>query len=48
MRPSAIRGGRRGALSGHVLQAPVTFPVGLCGNTVDVIGPSNPVSGESG
>ncbi|WP_328452295.1 chaplin [Streptomyces sp. NBC_00386] len=39
--------GSPGVLSGNQVAAPVDLPVELCGNTLDVIGIANPVSGNS-
>ncbi|NEB79358.1 chaplin, partial [Streptomyces sp. SID14478] len=36
-----------GVASGNSIQAPVNVPVNLCGNTVNVIGLLNPVTGNS-
>lgn len=35
-----------GVLSGNTAQLPVHVPVGVCGNTVDVIGLLNPAFGS--
>jgi hypothetical protein len=39
--------GSPGVVSGNNLQAPVTVPVELCGNTFDFIGLMNPVYGNA-
>ncbi|MFE7775415.1 chaplin [Streptomyces sp. NPDC057445] len=39
--------GSPGVLSGNAVQAPVHVPVGVCGNTVSVIGLLNPASGSA-
>lgn len=39
--------GSPGVLSGNTVQVPVDIPVNVCGNTVDVVGLLNPVSGNS-
>ncbi|MFJ8084448.1 chaplin [Streptomyces sp. NPDC096205] len=36
-----------GVLSGNSVQAPVSAPVNVCGNTVDVVGALNPAMGNS-
>lgn len=36
--------GSRGVASGDTVQAPVHVPVGVCGNTVTVIGLRNPAA----
>ncbi|MFF0446825.1 chaplin [Streptomyces sp. NPDC004609] len=36
-----------GVLSGNVLQVPVNIPVGVCGNTVNVIALLNPTFGNA-
>ncbi|MER5200007.1 chaplin [Streptomyces sp. NPDC002755] len=38
--------GSPGVLSGNNIQAPVSVPVNLCGNTVDVVGLLNPAMGN--
>ncbi|MFI7096144.1 chaplin [Streptomyces lydicus] len=37
-----------GALSGNALRVPAHTPVGVCGNTVDIIGLLNPAFGNNG
>ncbi|MEU2156918.1 MULTISPECIES: chaplin [unclassified Streptomyces] len=37
--------GSPGVLSGNTAQVPVHVPVGVCGNTVSVVGLLNPASG---
>ncbi|MFD4142283.1 chaplin [Streptomyces sp. NBC_00390] len=39
--------GSPGVLSGNLVQAPVHVPVGVCGNTVSVIGLLNPAAGNT-
>ncbi|MFF9405716.1 chaplin [Streptomyces anandii] len=39
--------GSPGVLSGNVIQVPVSVPVNLCGNTVDVVGVLNPAFGNT-
>jgi ChpA-C len=39
--------GSPGVLSGNTVQAPVHVPVGVCGNTVSVIGLLNPAFGDA-
>ncbi|WP_149184465.1 chaplin [Streptomyces sp. TRM49041] len=36
-----------GVISGNAAQAPIHIPVGLCGNTADVIGALNPAFGNA-
>jgi hypothetical protein len=36
-----------GVLSGNSVQAPVSAPVNVCGNTVDIVGALNPATGNS-
>ncbi|MBM9505780.1 chaplin [Actinacidiphila acididurans] len=36
-----------GVLSGNEVQAPIHVPVGLCGDTVDVVGLLNPSFGST-
>ncbi|MEU1014767.1 chaplin [Streptomyces sp. NPDC005900] len=38
--------GSPGVVSGNVIQVPVHVPVNVCGNTIDVVGLLNPVSGN--
>jgi hypothetical protein len=38
--------GSPGVLSGNSVQAPVDVPVNICGNSIDVVGISNPVFGN--
>ncbi|RBM23871.1 chaplin [Streptomyces sp. PT12] len=38
--------GSPGVLSGNAVQIPVSIPVNLCGNTVDIIGLLNPAFGN--
>ncbi|WP_323055296.1 MULTISPECIES: chaplin [Streptomyces] len=38
--------GSPGVLSGNTVQAPVSVPVNVCGNTVDVVGVLNPAIGN--
>lgn len=38
--------GSPGVLSGNNLQVPVSVPINLCGNTIDVIGVLNPAFGN--
>ncbi|GGL70331.1 membrane protein [Streptomyces fumigatiscleroticus] len=35
-----------GVLSGNVTQVPVSVPINVCGNTVDVVGALNPAFGD--
>ncbi|MEU2156917.1 chaplin [Streptomyces sp. NPDC019396] len=39
--------GSPGVLSGNVAQVPVHVPVGVCGNTVSVVGLLNPAMGSA-
>ncbi|MFD7614599.1 chaplin [Streptomyces sp. NPDC059828] len=39
--------GSPGVLSGNVAQVPVHVPVGVCGNTVSVVGLLNPSMGSA-
>ncbi|RKN12787.1 chaplin [Streptomyces radicis] len=39
--------GSPGVLSGNAVQIPVSIPVNLCGNTVDIIGLLNPTFGNA-
>ena len=43
---SAVGGDSPGLLSGNVVQAPVNVPVNVCGNSINVVGLANPVSGN--
>ncbi|MCK1799101.1 chaplin [Streptomyces sp. XM4193] len=36
-----------GVLSGNVIQVPVSIPINLCGNSVNVIGALNPAFGNT-
>ena len=36
-----------GVLSGNVVQIPVSIPINVCGNSVDVVGALNPAFGNS-
>ncbi|WP_438486699.1 chaplin [Streptomyces sp. S186] len=38
--------GSPGVISGNVVQVPISIPINLCGNTVDVIGILNPAFGN--
>lgn len=40
-------GNSPGAVSGNNIQAPISVPVNVCGNTVNVVGALNPASGTS-
>lgn len=39
--------GSPGVLSGFLIQAPIHVPVGVCGNTIDVVGLLNPSFGNT-
>ncbi|MFD5424919.1 chaplin [Streptomyces sp. NPDC127084] len=39
--------GSPGVLSGNTIQAPVHVPVGVCGNSVGVVGLLNPAAGNA-
>jgi hypothetical protein len=36
-----------GIVSGNVIQAPVSVPVNLCGNTINIVGLLNPAVGNT-
>ncbi|GGT10897.1 membrane protein [Streptomyces kurssanovii] len=42
-----IAAGSAGVLSGNVIQLPVSVPLNLTGNSVNVLGLLNPVSGNT-
>lgn len=35
-----------GAVSGNTIQAPIEVPVGVCSNTIDIVGLLNPAFGQ--
>jgi ChpA-C len=37
-----------GILSGNVIQIPVDIPINICGNSINIVGLLNPVSGGGG
>jgi hypothetical protein len=39
--------GSPGVLSGNVIQVPVSIPVNVCGNTINVVGILNPAAGNT-
>ncbi|MBB1242564.1 chaplin [Streptomyces durbertensis] len=39
--------GSPGVISGNVVQVPVSIPVNICGNTVNVVGLLNPTFGNT-
>ncbi|MER7822298.1 MULTISPECIES: chaplin [unclassified Streptomyces] len=38
--------GSPGVLSGNVIQIPISIPINLCGNSINVIGALNPAAGN--
>ncbi|MEU6806403.1 chaplin [Streptomyces neyagawaensis] len=38
--------GSPGVLSGNVVQVPISIPINICGNTIDVVGVLNPAFGN--
>ncbi|MFF1907268.1 chaplin family protein [Kitasatospora sp. NPDC058218] len=45
---SGVVTGSPGVLSGNQIQIPISIPINICGNSVNVIGALNPVGGGSG
>ncbi|MGV9267841.1 chaplin [Kitasatospora sp. NPDC003701] len=45
---SGVVTGSPGVLSGNQIQIPISIPVNICGNSVNLIGALNPVGGGSG
>lgn len=39
--------GSPGVLSGNVIQVPISVPINICGNTIDIIGLLNPAFGNT-
>ncbi|MEU5090980.1 chaplin [Streptomyces sp. NPDC021356] len=39
--------GSPGVVSGNTIQVPVSIPINLCGNTIDVVGILNPAFGNT-
>ncbi|MDX6311974.1 MAG: hypothetical protein QOF84_5143 [Streptomyces sp.] len=42
----AVAIGSPGVLSGNVIQVPISIPINVCGNTVNVVGLLNPAHGN--
>ncbi|MCQ4040633.1 chaplin [Streptantibioticus rubrisoli] len=43
----AVAVGSPGVISGNAIQVPVSVPINLCGNTIDIIGILNPAFGNA-
>ncbi len=43
----AVAVGSPGVISGNAIQIPVSVPINLCGNTIDIIGILNPAFGNT-
>jgi hypothetical protein len=43
----AVAVGSPGVISGNAIQVPISVPINLCGNTIDIIGVLNPAFGNT-